>query len=167
MLVPQSMAYASLARMPPVTGLYSAIVPLVVYAMLGTSGALAVGPVAITALMTSAALAPLAKGDPARYIALAGLLAVLVGAVQLLLGLLRGGALVGFLSHSVLARFTSAAAIVIAASQVPLACELTAWAQMLALAEHPARRWEPKRRRPRPFRSPRRLVRTGRCTRCT
>ena len=89
-----------------------------VYALLGTSGSLAVGPVAITALMTSAALAPLAHGDPARYAALAGLLAVLVGAIQVLMGVLRLGVLVNFMSHSVLSGFTSAAAIVIAASQV-------------------------------------------------
>jgi len=118
MLVPQSMAYAALAGMPPVTGLYAAIVPLVVYALLGTSGSLAVGPVAITALMTSAALAPLAGGDPTRYAALAGLLALLVGAIQVLMGVLRLGVLVNFMSHSVLSGFTSAAAIVIAASQI-------------------------------------------------
>jgi SulP family sulfate permease len=118
MLVPQSMAYAALAGMPPVTGLYAAIVPLVVYALLGTSGSLAVGPVAITALMTSATLAPLAHGDPVRYAALAGLLAVLVGGIQILMGVLRLGVLVNFMSHSVLSGFTSAAAIVIAASQV-------------------------------------------------
>lgn len=118
MLVPQSMAYAALAGMPPVTGLYASIVPLMVYALLGTSGSLAVGPVAITALMTSAALAPLSGGDPARYAALAGLLALLVGAVQAVMGLLRLGVLVNFMSHSVLSGFTSAAAIVIAASQV-------------------------------------------------
>jgi SulP family sulfate permease len=118
MLVPQSMAYAALAGMPPVAGLYAAIVPLVAYALLGTSGSLAVGPVAITALMTSAAIAPLAGGDPTRYAALAGLLALLVGAAQALMGLLRMGVLVNFMSHSVLSGFTSAAAIVIAASQV-------------------------------------------------
>ncbi|MEU6024541.1 sulfate permease [Micromonospora sp. NPDC047134] len=118
MLVPQSMAYAPLAGMPAVTGLYASIVPLVVYALLGTSGSLAVGPVAITALMTGAALAPLAEGDPARYAALAALLALLVGAIQLLLGVLRLGVLVNFMSHPVLSGFTSAAAIVIAASQV-------------------------------------------------
>ncbi|HEX5596709.1 MAG TPA: sulfate permease [Micromonosporaceae bacterium] len=118
MLVPQSMAYAALAGLPPVTGLYAAIVPLLVYALLGTSGSLAVGPVAITALMTSAALAPLAGGDPARYAALAGLLALLIGAIQLLMGVLRLGVLVNFMSHSVLSGFTSAAAIVIAASQL-------------------------------------------------
>ncbi|MBQ0893390.1 sulfate permease [Micromonospora sp. U56] len=118
MLVPQSMAYAALAGMPPVTGLYASIVPLLVYALLGTSGSLAVGPVAITALMTSAALAPLADGNPARYAALAGLLALLVGAIQALMGVLRLGVLVNFMSHSVLSGFTSAAAIVIAASQI-------------------------------------------------
>lgn len=118
MLVPQSMAYAALAGMPPVTGLYAAVVPVLVYALLGTSGALAVGPVAITALMTATALAPLAGGDPGRYAALAGLLALLVGAIQLLMGVLRLGALVNFMSHSVLSGFTSAAAIVIAASQL-------------------------------------------------
>ncbi|MCZ7422240.1 MULTISPECIES: sulfate permease [unclassified Micromonospora] len=118
MLVPQSMAYAALAGMPPVTGLYASVVPLLVYALLGSSGSLAVGPVAITALMTGTALAPLAAGDPARYAALAGLLALLVGAIQMLMGVLRLGALVNFMSHSVLSGFTSAAAIVIAASQV-------------------------------------------------
>lgn len=118
MLVPQSMAYAALAGMPPVTGLYAAIVPLLVYALLGTSGSLAVGPVAITALMTSAALAPIADGDPGRYAALAGLLALLIGAIQALMGVLRLGVLVNFMSHSVLSGFTSAAAIVIAASQI-------------------------------------------------
>lgn len=118
MLVPQSMAYAALAGMPPVTGLYASVVPLLVYALLGSSGSLAVGPVAITALMTGTALAPLANGDPARYAALAGLLALLVGAVQLLMGVLRLGALTSFMSHSVLSGFTSAAALVIAASQL-------------------------------------------------
>jgi SulP family sulfate permease len=118
MLVPQSMAYAALAGLPPVTGLYASVVPLVGYALLGTSGSLAVGPVAITAMMTGAALAPLAGGDPARYAALAGLLALLVGGIQVAMGLLRLGVLVNFMSHPVLSGFTSAAAIVIAASQL-------------------------------------------------
>ncbi|WBB53616.1 sulfate permease [Verrucosispora sp. WMMD573] len=118
MLVPQSMAYAALAGMPPVTGLYASVVPLLVYALLGSSGSLAVGPVAITALMTGTALAPLADGDPTRYAALAGLLALLVGAIQVLMGVLRLGALINFMSHSVLSGFASAAAIVIATSQV-------------------------------------------------
>ena len=118
MLVPQSMAYAALAGMPPVTGLYAATVPLVAYAVLGTSGQLAFGPVAIVSLLTASTLAPLAGGDPGRYIALAGLLALLVGGIQVLLGLLRAGRLTGLLSHPVISGFTSAAAIVIATSQL-------------------------------------------------
>jgi sulfate permease, SulP family len=117
MLVPQSMAYAALAGMPAVAGLYAATVPLVAYALLGTSGQLAFGPVAIVALLTASALAPLAGGDPALYVTLAALLALLVGAIQLGMGALRLGALVNFLSHSVISGFTSAAAIVIALSQ--------------------------------------------------
>ena len=118
MLVPQAMAYASLAGMPPAAGLYAAVVPVVVYALLGSSATLAVGPVAIISLMAAATLAPLADGDPNRYAALAAVLALMVGALQLLMGLLRLGAVVNFLSHPVLSGFTSAAAIVIAASQV-------------------------------------------------
>jgi sulfate permease, SulP family len=118
MLVPQAMAYAALAGMPPVTGLYASVVPIAVYALLGTSGALAFGPVAIVALLTASAVAPLAGGDPATYVALAGALALLVGAIQLLLGLLRLGAVVDLLSHAVISGFTSAAALVIAASQL-------------------------------------------------
>lgn len=118
MLVPQGMAYAALAGMPPVTGLYASIVPLVVYALLGTSGQLAFGPVAIVSLLTASTLAPLAGGDPGTYITLAGLLALLVGAIQLTLGLLRAGRLTSLLSHPVVSGFTSAAAIVIATSQL-------------------------------------------------
>ncbi|QSB13204.1 sulfate permease [Natronosporangium hydrolyticum] len=126
MLVPQSMAYAVLAGLPPQAGLYASVVPLLVYALLGSSGSLAVGPVAITALLTGAALAPLADGDPVRYAGLAAALALLVGAVQLLLGLLRLGALVSLLSHSVLVGFTGAAAVVIAVSQLPALLGVTA-----------------------------------------
>jgi sulfate permease, SulP family len=117
MLIPQGMAYAALAGMPPVTGLYAAIVPLVVYALLGTSGQLAFGPVAIVSLLTATALAPLADGDPATYVALAAVLALLVGVIMLVMGLVRLGALVNFLSHAVISGFTSAAALVIAFSQ--------------------------------------------------
>jgi sulfate permease, SulP family len=117
MLVPQSMAYATLAGMPPVAGLYAATVPLVAYALLGTSGQLAFGPVAIVALLTASALGPIANGDPGLYVSLAAVLALLVGAIQLTMGALRLGALVNFLSHSVISGFTSAAAIVIALSQ--------------------------------------------------
>lgn len=118
MLVPQGMAYAALAGMPPVTGLYASVLPLLVYALLGTSRSLAVGPVAIIALLANTALMPLADGDPDRYVALAATLAALVGVVQIGLGLLRLGTLVNLLSHSVLSGFTSAAAIVIGTSQV-------------------------------------------------
>jgi sulfate permease, SulP family len=118
MLVPQGMAYAALAGMPPVTGLYASTVPLVVYALLGTSGQLAVGPVAIVSLLTASTIAPLADGDPGAYVALAGLLALLVGAIQVGLGLLRAGRLTDLLSHAVISGFTSAAAIVIATSQL-------------------------------------------------
>jgi sulfate permease, SulP family len=119
MLVPQAMAYAALAGMPPETGLYASLLPVVVYAVFGTSGQLAVGPVAIVALLTATTIEPLAGGDPDRYLLLAGLLALMVGAMMLLLGLLRAGRIVSFLSHSVISGFTSAAAIVIALSQVP------------------------------------------------
>lgn len=118
MLVPQGMAYAALAGMPPVTGLYASTVPLVVYALLGTSGQLAVGPVAIVSLLTASTLAPLAGGDPGTYMALAGMLAALVGIIQIGLGLLRAGRLTTLLSHPVISGFTSAAAIVIATSQL-------------------------------------------------
>jgi sulfate permease, SulP family len=118
MLIPQAMAYASLAGMPPITGLYASVVPIAVYALLGTSGALAFGPVAIVALLTASAVGPLAGGDPATYVVLAGALALMVGAIQLLLGLLRLGVVVDLLSHSVISGFTSAAALVIAASQL-------------------------------------------------
>jgi sulfate permease, SulP family len=118
MLVPQGMAYAALAGMPPVTGLYASTVPLVVYALLGTSGQLAVGPVAIVSLLTASTLAPVADGDPATYVALAGLLAAMVGAIQLGLGLVRAGRLTTLLAHPVISGFTSAAAIVIATSQL-------------------------------------------------
>lgn len=118
MLVPQGMAYAALAGMPPVTGLYASTVPLVAYALLGSSGQLAFGPVAIVSLLTASTLAPLAGGDPGTYATLAALLAVLVGAIQVLLGLVRAGRLTALLSHPVVSGFTSAAAIVIATSQL-------------------------------------------------
>ncbi len=118
MLVPQAMAYAALAGMPPVTGLYAATVPLVAYALLGTSGQLAFGPVAIVSLLTASTLAPIADGDPGAYVTLAGVLALMVGAIQVVLGLLRAGRLTTLLSHPVVSGFTSAAAIVIATSQL-------------------------------------------------
>ncbi|CAN5813058.1 sulfate permease [soil metagenome] len=118
MLIPQGMAYALIAGMPPIYGLYASLVPLVVYGLFGTSRQLAVGPVAIVSLLVAAGVAPLAAGDPERYVALALLLALMVGVLQLSMGLLRFGFLTNFLSHPVLAGFTSAAAIVIGASQL-------------------------------------------------
>lgn len=118
LLIPQGMAYAALAGMPPVTGLYAAMVSLVVYAILGTSNHVSVAPVAIDSLLVAGAVAPLAQGDPARYVALAGALAVLVGVFQVGAGLLRLGALVNFLSVPVISGFTAAAAMTIAASQL-------------------------------------------------
>jgi sulfate permease, SulP family len=118
MLIPQGMAYALIAGMPPIYGLYASLVPLVVYALMGTSRQLAVGPVAMVSLLVAAGVGPLAGGDPQRYIELALLLALMVGALQLTMGLLRFGFLTSFLSHPVLAGFTSAAALIIGASQL-------------------------------------------------
>lgn len=118
LIVPQSMAYAALAGLPPIAGLYAATVSLVVYAALGTSRFISVGPVAIDSLLTAAAVGPIADGDTGRYVALAAAVAVLVGTLQVSAGLLRLGALVNFLSVPVVAGFTSAAALTIAVSQV-------------------------------------------------
>jgi len=118
LLIPQGMAYAALAGMPPVTGLYAAMVSLVVYALLGTSNHVSVAPVAIDSLLVAGAVAPLARGDSARYVALAGVTALLVGAFQVGAGLLKLGGLVSFLSVPVISGFTSAAALTIAASQL-------------------------------------------------
>jgi sulfate permease, SulP family len=118
MLIPQGMAYATLAGMPPITGLYAAIVGIIVYALLGTSGSLAVGPVAITSLLTLEGLSRVTVPEDPSYPAIAALLALLVGGILILLGLLRLGVLVNLLSHPVISGFTSAAAIVIALSQV-------------------------------------------------
>ncbi|WAS92414.1 SulP family inorganic anion transporter [Nannocystis punicea] len=118
LLVPQAMAYAMLAGLPPITGLYASLAPPLVYAVLGTSRRLAVGPVALDSLLTAAALAPLAAGDVATYVAAAAALAILAGAFQALTGALRLGFVVNFLSLPVLRGFTSAAAILIIASQL-------------------------------------------------
>lgn len=118
MLVPQAMAYASLAGMPPITGLYASAVALLVYAWLGTSSHLSFGPVALVSLLTASALDPLARGETARYLALAGVLALLVGAIHLLLAAVRAGAIVELISHPVIVGFTAAAGLIIGLSQV-------------------------------------------------
>lgn len=117
MLIPQSLAYALLAGLPPEVGLYASIVPLAVYALLGTSSTLSVGPVAITSLLTAAALADLGEQGSVDYLAGAITLAALSGAMLALFGILRFGLLANFLSHSVVQAFVSASAIIIALSQ--------------------------------------------------
>lgn len=118
MLIPQGMAYALIAGLPPIYGLYASLVPLVVYALMGSSRQLAVGPVAIVSILVASGVAPLADGDGERYIRLSLLLALMVGVLQLGMGILRFGFLTNFLSHPVLAGFTSAAALIIGASQL-------------------------------------------------
>ncbi len=118
MLVPQGMAYAMLAGLDPIVGLYASTVPLVLYALVGSSRRLAVGPVAMDSLMVAAGLLPLVQGDAAQYAASAAVLALMVGAIQVLMGALRAGALVRFLSGPVIIGFTSAAAVIIAGSQL-------------------------------------------------
>lgn len=118
MLIPQGMAYAMIAGLPPIYGLYAATLPLVIYALLGTSRQLAVGPVAMVSLLTAAGVGTLAEGGTALYISLAITLAFMVGAIQFLLGIFRLGFLVNFLSHPVISGFTSAAALIIGLSQL-------------------------------------------------
>lgn len=117
MLVPQAMAYALLAGLPAEVGLYAATVPVVVYALFGSSRQLAVGPVAIVSLLTASALAPIAEAGTASYLGAAALLALMVGFIHIVLGVGRLGFLVNFLSHSVLVGFTAAAAVIIGFSQ--------------------------------------------------
>lgn len=118
MLIPQGMAYAILAGLPPVYGLYASLVPLIIYALFGTSRQLAVGPVAMVSLLVIAGVGEIAEVGSGRFTQLAILTALGVGLVQFLMGLFRMGFLVNFLSHPVLSGFTSAAAIIIGASQI-------------------------------------------------
>jgi SulP family sulfate permease len=118
MLVPQGMAYAMLAGLPPQVGLYASIVPTLLYGLLGTSRTLAVGPVALTSILVAASVGKLASQGEQNYLLIAIALALLVGMMQLMMGLLRMGSVVNFISHPVLSEFTSAAAILIALSQL-------------------------------------------------
>jgi len=118
MLIPQGMAYASIAGLPAVYGLYASIVPLLIYAIFGTSRQLAVGPVAMVSLLTATAIGSFQGLSTSDYILYAILLAFLVGAIQFLLGVFRLGFLVNFLSHPVISGFTSAAALIIGLSQL-------------------------------------------------
>ena len=117
-LVPQSMAYAQLAGMPPYYGLYAAFLPVLIGALWGSSHQLATGPVAMVSLLTGATLARFAAPGSDQFITLAIALALIVGVMELALGLFRLGAIVNFLSHPVIVGFTNAAAIIIALSQL-------------------------------------------------
>ncbi len=117
-LIPQSMAYAQLAGLPAYYGLYASFLPPMIASLFGSSRQLATGPVAVVSLMTSASLEPIASAGSEGYIVYAIMLALTVGIFQLLLGILRLGLLVNFLSHPVVNGFTNAAAIIIASSQL-------------------------------------------------
>ena len=118
MLIPQGMAYAMIAGLPPIYGLYASLVPILIYALFGTSRQLAVGPVAMVSLLIAAGVGKMAETGSANYIELALLLALMVGVIQFALGLFRLGFIVNFLSHPVLSGFTSAAALIIGLSQL-------------------------------------------------
>ncbi|MBP0047400.1 sulfate permease [Marinobacterium sp. AK62] len=118
MLIPQSLAYALLAGLPAEVGLYASILPLVAYAIFGTSRTLAVGPVAVVSLMTAAAVGNLALQGTAEYLAAATALAFISGGILVLMGLMRLGILANFLSHPVISGFITASGIIIAASQL-------------------------------------------------
>ena len=118
MLIPQSLAYALLAGLPPQVGLYASVLPLVAYALLGSSMTLAVGPVAIISLMTASALTPLAVAGSDEYVVLAMMLALMSGVLLFIAGLMRLGFLAYFLSHSVISGFISGTAILITLGQL-------------------------------------------------
>ncbi|MFY0635703.1 MAG: sulfate permease [Vannielia sp.] len=118
MLIPQSLAYALLAGLPPEAGIYASIAPIILYALFGTSRALAVGPVAVVSLMTAATVGQVAEQGSMGYAAAALTLAFLSGGILLLMGLFRLGFLANFLSHPVIAGFITASGILIATSQL-------------------------------------------------
>ena len=118
-LIPQVMAYASLAGLPPVYGLYAAFLGTAVAALWGSSRHLSSGPVALVSFLTLTALIPLASPETPEFIALAIILALIIGLTQLLMGIFKLGFIMNFISHSVIAGFTTAAAIIIASTQIP------------------------------------------------
>jgi sulfate permease, SulP family len=136
MLIPQSLAYAMLAGLPPVVGLYASILPLFAYALFGTSRTLAVGPVAVVSLMTASAAGAVAAPGTAEYWEAAVTLAALSGVMLVVLGLLRLGFLANLLSHPVISGFISASGILIATSQLKhilgVKVEGETWPEMLA-----------------------------------
>lgn len=117
-LIPQSMAYAQLAGLPAYYGLYAAFLPGIIAALWGSSAQLATGPVAVVSLLAASTLAPLAASGTSQFIALAILMALMVGIIQLVLGVFKLGVVVNFLSHPVIVGFTNAAAIIIGLSQL-------------------------------------------------
>lgn len=118
MLIPQSLAYALLAGLPPQVGLYASVLPIIAYALLGSSMTLAVGPVAVASLMTASALQPLAAAGSPEYTALAVQLSLLSGLMLLAFGLMRLGFLAYFLSHPVISGFITGSAVLIAVGQL-------------------------------------------------
>lgn len=118
LLIPQALAYALLAGLPPEVGLYASVLPVIVYALLGSSRVLAVGPVAVAAVMVSAALIPYAGNDPARYLTGALMLSGLSGVILLVMAALKLGWLTHFISHPVLSGFTTGAALYIIGTQL-------------------------------------------------
>lgn len=131
MLIPQSLAYAMLAGLPPEAGIYASIAPLILYALFGTSRALAVGPVAVLSLLTASAVGQVAEQGTAGYVTAALTLAFLSGLILLLMGLLRLGFLANILSHPVIAGFITASGILIAASQLQHVLGISAGGQTL------------------------------------
>ena len=118
MLIPQSLAYAMLAGLPPEMGLYASIIPLILYAIFGTSKTLAVGPVAVIALMTSASCSQFANPGSSEYIVFAIILALMSGIILTFMGLLKLGFIANFLSHPVISGFITASGLIIASSQL-------------------------------------------------
>lgn len=133
-LIPQALAYAHLAGMPPVTGLYAAVLPGIVGALFGSSSLLAVGPVALTSLLTFAALQPLAHAGSSEWVAMAIWLAVYSGLLQFAMGVFRMGILSNLISNAVIQGFVNAAAIIIIVSQLPALLGLKLNGQEASLA---------------------------------
>ncbi|GAB3264733.1 SulP family inorganic anion transporter [Chitinimonas naiadis] len=133
LLIPQGLAYALLAGLPPQAGLYASIVPVLVYALLGSSATLSVGPAALPSLMTATALAGMALPGTAAYAAVAAMVALLSGLLRLALAGLRFGFIANFLSQSVVGGFVSGSAVLIVLSQVP---------QLFGVSAHGSTAWE-------------------------
>lgn len=146
-LIPQAIAYATLAGMPPVTGLYAALIPGIIGILWGSSPLLACGPVALTSLLTFAALQPLAEPGSDQWVSLAIWLALYAGLIQFLLGALRLGEIANFLSNAVITGFINAAALIILLSQLPALLGLPPSDALLGLhglfeqARHPDAAW--------------------------